>query len=245
MGRRLRARAWRHRLDPARNGERIARRDCAPRRRRRARGADQAALDLHAGAARERALAKEISATSASAAQFADRDPRPCRHRASVRPAGRPDDALHHAQRARGRSFMCCAPPKAWRARTGFQIDDRQRAAVLERRAIRRHDARAGPRLPPCDRRRRLGDHRRPGRHRQELHDRGDPRSLRSGRLSRDRPGADQCRGAGHAGDGFGHAAHDPQRAVRAQQRPHELGRRKPSSSWTRRRCSTPSSWRW
>ena len=57
-------------------------------------------------------------------------------------------------------------------------LDERQRARDPRQHQIQRGFPRAGACLPACDRRRRAGDDRRPGRHRKELYPRGGARSL-------------------------------------------------------------------
>jgi hypothetical protein len=65
-------------------------------------------------------------------------------------------------------------------------IRERDVEGVLE--AMTKHVRRAGACVPPLHRRGGISPHRRPGRHRQELHHGRDPRCLRGSRASRDRP---------------------------------------------------------
>ena len=90
-----------------------------PRRRRRARGDDQAAIDLHRDAARPRLRKRYARAergrrqgSANSSARNCRQDPGPCRHRASGRDGGARRRATRRAPCWRP-SAMCCARPRA------------------------------------------------------------------------------------------------------------------------------------
>ena len=122
--------------------------------------------------------------------------PRPC----ALSDAGRrADHPLHHPHRCSKPRRMCCARPRAWPATSGIRSANASARRSSSQQRVRRDHPRAGSRLPPCDRPGRAGAHRRPGRHRQELHHGRDPRGLRGARLQGDRPRPDQRRRPGHA----------------------------------------------
>ena len=207
------------------------------------------------GAQLERALQKEIYAPRGAGegekrsvelarAQFADKkilDHADCIHLAQRarrrRPPATPPAAVLEAE-----GYV---PPKVWPPTRRHGLTERTAFCYAQRRAACRHQPRAGPCLPSCDRRGRTSDHRRPRRHRQKPHHRRRPRSLRGGRLSRHRhsPGRNKVVQDMEA-ERLRARQHRQTRIVHARRTAASNGTAKPSSSSTRPRCSTPRTWR-